>query len=134
MPVYHLAPKQAVRDAMAAGQPVGDRLIAAMTSRGYVIGEGGVQIDPLGNVTIDVDHDPTVDWEAFNPTAHAEAEIATSALRQQVIDGLAVLAADEAILKGSPAPSAAQVRDAVLHLNQGMQRLVKAVMTNGAGG
>lgn len=61
--------------------------------------------------------------------AGSVAEAAKKTLRQQVRDGLDTLATDETLLKG--APTAAQVRDATLHNNQAIQKLVRVLINAG---
>lgn len=100
-----------------------DRIMQFLTDRGarvYAVTDGMVYAD--SDVSNALLADPS------QPTA---AEAAAKTLRQQVVDGLTTLIADEAILKGPPAPTAAQVRDATLHVNQGLQKLVKLLIDNG---
>jgi hypothetical protein len=104
----------------------------ALARRGYVVGSGGVKVGPFGGeLIIDADRDPTADLGVIDPAVKTDDETAAANLRRQVVDGLATLAADEVILRGPPAPNAAQVTASVLHMNSGMQKLVKVLRDSG---
>jgi len=143
MPIYTLSARQEVSDAVAAGLPVADRLIALAMTAGYVIGPGGVQVLTDGSVVIDADRDPTADWLSFNPAALTASETASANLRTQVIAYLETLADNEtalvagiATLKGPTPPSTiAQLRPYVTNLaemtldhNRGLERLIRVLI------
>jgi hypothetical protein len=69
MPTYTLPKKPSIATAVAAGRAplVSDRIAALATTKGYTVGEGGIQVHGDGSVTIDADRDPKADWAAFDP-------------------------------------------------------------------
>lgn len=108
------------------------RVTEQLKKNGYQIGAKGVAIDGVnGMMMVDADRNPNASIAELNPLAELDAELAQTTLRQQVIAGLTTLGDDEKVLKGPPAPTAAQVRDATLHVNQGLQRLVKILINQG---
>lgn len=67
MTIYHLPAKPEIAQGMQRGYPVSDRLHSIAEQAGYIIGPGGIQVYADGSVTIDTDHDPSPQWETFNP-------------------------------------------------------------------
>jgi hypothetical protein len=63
--------------------------------------------------------------------AAAEAEVSQKAIRKQVVQAIALLDAMILLLTGPPAPTAAQVRDAVIDLARVQRRLIRVLVDRG---
>ena len=83
MPIYTLPAKPSVAASMRTHLLAPQRLESLVIRRGYVIGEGGIQVYADGSVTIDADRDPIADWEQFDPDAPTAAEAEERTKRNQ---------------------------------------------------
>lgn len=102
----------------------------ALRRKGYVVGPAGAWLGPQGkDLFVDADRDPKADAPSIDPNVLSDTEDAQRRLRQQVVTALNTLVADEAILKA--APNSGEIRDAALHNNQALQKLINVLINTG---
>lgn len=97
------------------------RLSDYLMRRGYVLGQGSIQVPHDGRILVDVDRDPSADVAAFDFTQPTPDEIDRRTRRQQFVAGMTALRADYAKLDDeTQAVSQLEFRRMLKRVNRGV--------------
>lgn len=122
MPEFQLPSKQSVVDALAAGEPVHERLYAAAASAGITL--DWAIINPDGSASVHTDQDPTAQWLAWNPFNPTAIEQQDQAVKDAIRDARTELQQIKTVASGSANLTQAQIKTGFFRLADTLDQLI----------